>query len=77
MIPELNCFGEKFIYIRFLDGHDKIIFIRDNGCSDNFGEDVLREISQKYIDGKINKINKLREDISEMEKELILLGYKI
>ena len=77
LIPELNTFGDKFIYIRFLDGHTKIILITDNGCSDNFGEDVLRELSQKYIDGKINKINKLREDISEIEKELNLLGYVI
>jgi len=77
IIPKFNDFRDKFIHIRFLDGYEKNIFIHsDNSCSDNFGEDVLREVSQQ-IDIKINKLNKLRKDISEIENELNLLGHVI
>jgi hypothetical protein len=69
-IPTINGSGHPVIYVRFLDGVTKHIFVRNTECGDNFGDQVLKKVPKNYFE---NEIKKLKDQQEELQRQVDLL----
>jgi hypothetical protein len=68
--PVMNSANNPVITVRFLDGLEKQIFVREQECSDNFGELVLKKLPKNYFE---NETQKLNDTVSELQKKIDML----
>jgi|GEM_PF-5051487 len=71
-IPTTNEAGYDVIYVRFLDGASKHVFLRRTGeCTDNFGDAVLKKVPKNYFQ---NEIQKLEDQKAVLQRQIDVLN---
>ncbi len=71
-IPTTNEAGHSVIYVRFLDGVTRHVFLRHTAeCIDNFGDPILKKVPKNYFE---NEIQKLEDQKANLQKQIDVLN---